>query len=243
VVWRIINRVSGCRRPFETWQEARMAAHKALPRGHEDPSNILLHLKVGESARLSDYPALFWLEKALGSGSARRILDLGGSVGNMFYCYRPYLEFPSDLVWTVHDLPKTVAFGRSLAKERNEARLRFTDERVDLSECDLALTSGSLHYLEPSLVELLEAATKKPRWVLVNRAPLSKRHTYYTVQKAGHIAVACRVERLDSFVLEMEQLGYELMDQWTVTDRRITLPLYPDYSVEHFSGFFFKAAG
>jgi putative methyltransferase (TIGR04325 family) len=225
------------RRPFDTMEEARAAAAKIGLGSHEEESNIQLHLKKGESARVSDYPVLFWLQKCL--GSARRILDLGGNVGNLFYCYEKYLVFPPDLIWTVYDLPRTVSTGRELAKQRNATKLEFTHQLANLEKYDLLLISGSMHYLEPSLLELLRGAGNRPRWVLINRVPLSQRHEFYTVQKDPHIAVGCRIEKFDSVVSGMNTLGYDLTDHWPVPDRSVSLPLFPSHSIHSYSGLFF----
>jgi putative methyltransferase (TIGR04325 family) len=218
-------------------QAARLAADRIGLGSHEEPSNVALHLKKGESARLSDYPVLFRLQACL--PSVRNILDLGGNVGNLYYCYEKYLMIPKDLTWTVYDLPQTVTAGRSLAGERRATQLRFTESLDNLEQCDLLLVSGAMHYLEPPLLELLKQSRHRPRWVIINRVPLSEHENFFTVQKDNHIAVACRVEKLASVQPGMNDLGYELTDQWQIPDRRLILPLFPDYSVDNYSGLFF----
>ncbi|HLX72268.1 MAG TPA: methyltransferase, TIGR04325 family [Verrucomicrobiae bacterium] len=233
----VLQSLAGFRRPFATMQEARQAAEKIGLGSHEEQSNIELHLKKGESARLSDYPVLFWLQECL--LSTRKVLDLGGNVGNLFYCYEKYLQFPNDLTWTVFDLSRTLDAGRNLANQRRATKLRFVDQIDNLEEYDLLLVSGSMHYLEPSLLELLKRSSRRPRWVIINRVPLSERDTYFAVQKDFHIAVACRVEKLNSVKSGMHDLGYDLKDFWQITDRDLKLPFFPDYCVNSYSGLFF----
>jgi putative methyltransferase (TIGR04325 family) len=232
----LLESVAGFRKPM-TMEEAQAVATKIGLGGHEEESNISLHLQKGERARLSDYPVMFWLQKNL--GSIQRVLDLGGNVGNLYYCYEKYVAFPSDLVWTVYDLPRTVLAGRKLAHERGAEKLRFIDQMETLEECDLLLSSGSMHYLEPPLLDLLRSSHRLPRWVIINRAPLSKDHAFCTVQKDYHIAVACRIEKLNSVLSGMDDLGYALTDQWREPDRHVKLPLFPSHSVHGFSCFFF----
>ncbi len=218
-------------------QEARVEADKIGIGSHEEPSNVALHLRKGESARLSDYPVLFRLQECL--PSTRKVLDLGGNVGNLFYCYEQYLQIPNDLTWTVYDLPKTLDTGRNLANDRRETKLRFVDRLNNLEGCDVLLVSGSMHYLEPPLLELLKQSNHRPRWIIINRVPLSEHDTYLAEQKDDHIAVACRVEKLDSVKTGMHDLGYDLTDSWRIPDRNLILPLYPDYCVDSYSGLFF----
>jgi len=228
---------AGFQRPFATMQEARLAADKIGLGSHEEPSNVALHLNKGQSARLSDYPVLFRLQECL--LRTRKVLDLGGNVGNLFYCYEKYLQIPKDLTWTVYDLPRTLDAGRSLAKNRQETKLRFVDQLDNLEQCDVLLVSGSMHYLEPPLLELLKQSRHHPRWVIINRVPLSERDTYYAVQRDHHIAVACRVEKLDSVKSGMDNLGYDLTDSWQIPDRNLIMPFFPDYSVDSYRGLFF----
>src|SRR5436305_7333351 len=46
----------------------------------------------------TEYPALYWLRPAIEDG-ARRLFDLGGYVGHVYYQYCPYLNLPDEFAW------------------------------------------------------------------------------------------------------------------------------------------------
>lgn len=86
----------GYRRTFETMAEAKRYASDFIPAGHESKENANLHLRLSMSARPSDYPVILYLGRLLTDST--RVFDLGGNVGNLFYCYQQYLTFGSALL-------------------------------------------------------------------------------------------------------------------------------------------------
>ena len=59
-----------------------------------NPDYLELHMMLAESARLSDYPALFHIQTVL--SHIRSIFDFGGNAGNLFYGYSRYLALPQN---------------------------------------------------------------------------------------------------------------------------------------------------
>src|ERR1700712_3376241 len=94
----------GYRRPFASLVEANAAVAPYDNGGHQSSVNRATHLRVNRTARPSDYAAMFHINRLI--PGIRRVFDLGGNVGNLFYCYRQFLELPADLIWHVSDLPK-----------------------------------------------------------------------------------------------------------------------------------------
>ena len=84
-----LNRISLRSAVFPTVEDAWAAARSLKHAGHEHPLAIEIHMRFAEKPRPSDYPALFWLSR-LGTDRPR-IFDFGGNVGNLYYCYKPYL--------------------------------------------------------------------------------------------------------------------------------------------------------
>ncbi|WP_158554817.1 methyltransferase, TIGR04325 family [Methylovirgula sp. 4M-Z18] len=159
----------GYRRVYPTLDRAQSAVAPYANLGHQHPANIAEHFDLNITARPSDYAALFYVARLV--PDLKAIFDVGGSAGNLFYCYQSYLDFRPDLVWTVYDLPEPIALGRALAAERGENRLVFTDDWQMASGCDLMLISGSLHYFEEPLASRLLRLPTKPRYILINRTP------------------------------------------------------------------------
>jgi putative methyltransferase (TIGR04325 family) len=173
----------------------------------------------------------------------RNVFDLGGSVGNLFYCYSKYLDIPSDFSWTVCDLADTNKLGKELAVSMNETRLRFTDQRLDADGTDLLIISGALHYFEQSLSDMVAAFIVKPRYVLVNRAPLVDVPALVTVQDGGTYRLVCVLHNRNDLIRGLGSLGYELLNSWEIHSRSVVIPCYPDRSAQFYSGLFFRLKG
>src|SRR6516162_3322356 len=98
--------VVGYRRTFGSFAEAEKYAARfaRVLVGHEHPDNIAYHSGLADSRlRESDYPVLFYLAPL--ANDLRRVFDLGGNVGNLFYALQTELRFPEPLEWLVYDLP------------------------------------------------------------------------------------------------------------------------------------------
>ena len=165
----------GFYRPFSSLAEADLAVAPYANAGHENRGSAALHLKLNERAGPSDYAAMFHLRTIL--TSSFRIFDFGGNVGNLFRCFSSYIELPPGLVWQVHDLASVVAHGRELSAGRGLSQLRFTEEWQDASGADLLLASGSLHYIDMPLSQLLGQLSERhcqvgsPCWAMAGSRP------------------------------------------------------------------------
>jgi putative methyltransferase (TIGR04325 family) len=233
-----LDKLLGYRRTFPSFSDAQQCASSYIRHGHEHPSEIQAHTHLADVIRESDYPVLFFLAplaQQLGT-----VFDLGGNVGNLFYAYSQHLKFANSLVWMVYDLPEKKVFGEKLAAERNEHRIRFVDTLADASGTDLLIASGSLHYFDSSLSEMLGTLAEPPMRVVVNRSPVSKGHELVTVQDNGDYLVPCKLHSAQQLVCGMQALGYELRASWPVHERSLWVPLFPELSSHQYSGFFFE---
>lgn len=221
---------------FASLHEASAAVAPYANQGHHNPANAELHLNLSQTARPSDYPALFHLRALL--PALHRVFDLGGNVGNLFYCYSKYLELPQELEWQVHDLPSNLLRGAALAKECHAHRLRFSETWMDASGADLLLASGSLHYFEHPLPEMVAELPVRPRHILINRTPLTDGPPVAAVQEAGAFRVACMLYNRQTLIRDFKRLGYEMVDRWQVPELSLDIPGYPEHSVRAYSGFF-----
>ncbi|HLJ49055.1 MAG TPA: TIGR04325 family methyltransferase [Bryobacteraceae bacterium] len=228
----------GYRWVFGSLAEAHSAAKRVRLDGHDHPDNVRKHVALATQARPSDYPVLFHLANII--GECRSVLDLGGNVGNLFYNYSRYLDFPADLLWTVCDVPEVTTMGSAIAAERGETRLRFDGSFEDMNGADLLLASGCIHYFEQPLAEMIAGARIKPTHVIVNRTPLISGKSTVTVQDAGSYLVACKLFNKDELVAGMVGLGYEIVDTWEIPELSLRIPSHPELSVTAYSGFYFK---
>jgi len=228
----------GYRWVFTTFPQAEATAARFIVNSHDHVDNAWTHLNLAKEARPSDYPVLFYLTSVM--SSSQRVFDFGGNVGNLFYCYARYLDFPGDLLWTVFDVPEMGTIGRDVARSRGETRLRFTSTFEEMGSADVLLASGSLHYFDVPLNELLEGISGKPKHVIINRTPLTDAEPAVTVQDAGTYLCACKLYNKRDLIERLQGLGYALVDSWRVPELSIHIPCYPELSVPAYSGCYLR---
>ena len=226
------------RRPFGSLHDARRAIGQLDGTAHESSNNIDFHAGMQMEIRPSDYAALFHISPLL--PRLTRIFDLGGNVGNLFYSYSRYVEFPPELAWQVFDLPRVVARGTTLARERNASQLRFASTWQDANGSDLLIAAGSLHYFDVPLWGMVSELPRPPHYILANRTPFTEGQPFATVQDSIGIQVACIVYNKSDMIRGFERIGYELIDQWRVPELGLNIPGYPELSAPEYSGFFLK---
>ncbi|BEU21807.1 methyltransferase, TIGR04325 family [Paraburkholderia sp. 22B1P] len=230
----ILGSILGYRRSFRGLHEAERAVKPYAKGGHENLENLALHLELNRVARPSDYAAFYYLRDQI--PGIKRIFDLGGNVGNLYYCYREYLPLRSDVMWTVYDLPETISYGKDLADSRNIKNLQFTDDLRQADDVDLFIASGSLQYFDKSLPDLLKSIDRRPKYVLINRVPMTEDQDFAVVQDAGHIRVACMLYNRSKLIADFERLGYRVLGEWQATELRLTVLDRPSSSVWAYTG-------
>ena len=233
-----LDKVLGYRRTFASFSDAQSCASSYIPYGHEHPDEIESHTQLADVIRESDYPALFFLAPV--AGELETVFDLGGNVGNLFYAYSRHLTFSKTLVWKVYDLIEKKSFAEKLADARTEHRVRFVEKLADASGADLFIASGSIHYFDTPLSEMLTALDRLPARVIVNRSPMSHGEDLITVQDNGSYLVPCKLHSNRALIVGMQQLGYELRASWPIHERSLWVPSYPELSSRNYSGFFFE---
>lgn len=230
----------GHRRGFPTREAAEACVRRNGSAGHADPRAIALHRSFEEELRPSDHDALAQLAPLL--PEVRRIVDVGGSVGNLYFLYRRHLALPEGLEWVVCELSESVREGRALAAERDASQLRFEEDLARCGCADLVVFCGSLHYFEEPVGTLLARLACPPKYVLVNRSPVSAETPLYAVQDAGEWFTSAKVLQRSQVVEDFEQAGYRLQAEWPCYELNVRFPLHLRHSAEHYSGFLFVRA-
>jgi putative methyltransferase (TIGR04325 family) len=228
----------GYRRPFATLGEAKaaIAGYEAL--GHEGNETVKHHLALSSAPRPSDYAAFFHLQPI--AQGLHRVFDLGGNAGNLFYCYSGWLPWPAEMRWQVLDLPANMAAGAAIAAERGATQLSFTGDWSQASGADLLILSGSLHYMEHPLAEMLRQLSALPTNILINRTPLTDGEPAAAIQVGSGFRVACMIHNRTDLVRSLEELGYEAVDQWKAPELSLEIPGYPQNSIPAYSGIFLR---
>jgi putative methyltransferase (TIGR04325 family) len=221
---------------YSSFDEARAHAPKGVRFGYDHEEIATAY--QGQTFLPSDYPAIFWMHEALQDGS--RIFDFGGSVGVSFYLWQKYFRYPNNIEWLVCDLPAVVQAGQKLANEKNENRLRFTSCFEDANGFDFVLMSGCLQYIETPASEFLQKLKRLPRHLLINRVPLHRSRQCVTLQNIRWMVSPYQIFLRDRFIASLEALGYKLLDMWPDADHTCWIPFYPEYSVEAYSGLYFR---
>ncbi|QGZ60775.1 methyltransferase, TIGR04325 family [Paraburkholderia acidisoli] len=228
----LVGWMLGYRRSFRTLGEAESAVRPFAKGGHENPANAAWHLD--RAAGTSDYAAFYYLRDRL--SGVRKIFDMGGNVGNLYYCYRNYLPLRDDVTWTVYDLPENISRGRTLASDRDARNLSFTDDFSNIGEVDLFIASGSLHYFSKPLPELIASIAHRPQYILINRTPLIDGSDFAVVQDVGHIRVACMLYNRAKLIDDFRRLGYGVLGEWRAPEFGIPVPDHPSANVIAYTG-------
>ena len=152
------------------------------------------------------------------------------------------MDTSDSVKWTVFDLPQTVTAGQALAREVDSRGLAFTTSLEQYSRDQVLLISGAFHYWEKSIATFVRQFPEQPDHIVINRTPVRDEQApaYVTVQDNGSFAVPCIVRSFNEIVSEFSALGYALIDRWKVLELRIRMPLFPDFNVPYYSGFYFS---
>lgn len=230
----------GYQRPFDRLEDAEAAVLAYSTQGHAHHSNAEMHLDLNKVARPSDYAALFHLQRLL--PNINILFDLGGNVGNLYYCYTSYLTFTERFSWKVLDLPENTTRGRNLALNRGANQLSFANTWSEANGSDILLISGALHYLKETLASMLTNLDRPPKYILINRTPITDGNPFATIQDAGNFRVACMVHNRQSLLRQLENVGYLLEDSWQATELALRTPADPNHTVPSYSGLLLRRA-
>jgi len=222
---------------YGTFEEAIRAAPASKPVGY-DNSAAAGFMEPSGPLLPSDYPVLFWLEKALADSS--RLLDIGGYVGISYYTYRNYLKYPDDLEWMIQDVQAVTAAGTEIARNQHSRGLSFTTEITLALRPQTVLAAGSLQFIEHDFADLLTRMGALPTHVIVNKTPLTDLPEFVTLQDLGPAVCAYRIFNRAKLVRSIEVLGYRLVDSWANLDFSCRIPFHPDRTVPSYSGLYFK---
>ena len=194
---------------------------------------------LGQAFVDTDYPLLFWLSQSYEPGL--RVLELGGSLGQLFYGLHRRAPLPDDAEWTIAELPNAVEFGQEIADQRGERRLSFIDsDRIgEAAPCDLFLTAGTIQYMEKGLPEILTNLRALPSQVIVHNTPMHPKSEWWTRQNLGVVEVPYRIYSQSRMIEDMARLGYRQTAAWGHA-RPVHIPFHLDLEVERYLGFRFE---
>jgi putative methyltransferase (TIGR04325 family) len=169
-----------------------------------------------------------------------KLIDYGGSIGLSYYSYTRRRQLPPHARWIVVEVPQLVATGQKVALQQHAEQLEFVSDLGSTPESDILLSAGALQYIEDSVPGFLEKLPALPQHVLLNKVPLTKAQSYWTLQNFYTGISPYRVYNEKEFLSYFENLGYAVRDSWKVPDLSCDVPFHPRRSVPEFSGFYLE---
>jgi putative methyltransferase (TIGR04325 family) len=223
---------------YKSYAEAYAQIPPSRLAGWDHSESSELWIDQIDPVRPSTYPVFFWLSKLYGENA--RLLDLGGSIGLTYYGYRRYSKMPANATWTVIEVPKIAEQGRKIAARERATGLSFGSDLAQVGACDLLLSAGALQFMEQSVPGLLERLTEKPRYVLLNKLPMTSGPGFWTLQNYGPAVTPNQIYNENEFIAYFTSAGYKLRDRWAVQDLDCLIPFYPERFVKEFTGYLFE---
>ena len=205
---------------------------------HDDSSTLWVNQI--DPVRPSTYPVFFWLHRLFEQGMA--LVDVGGSIGVTYYGYRRYAGLPSGSQWTVVEVPKICEQGILTAQREGAHNLHFVSDLKAAGAGDILLSAGALQYMEHSLPGILESLPNKPRYLLLNKLPVTVCEERWTLQNYGPAVTPQRLFNERGFFDYFKNHGYRLRDRWEVQDLDCLIPFHPRRFIGKYSGFLFELA-
>jgi putative methyltransferase (TIGR04325 family) len=224
-----------CEGLYPDFDSARDAIPAGAHRGYDTPDAALKYADRMSRIAPDDYPALFWVSRALAAG-ATTVVDFGGHIGVAWYAWREAMRATPATRWTVCDVPAVVAEGARVATERGESALDFTSDLASARGADIFLAQGSLQYVEASLGALLDTAGL-PRHVVVHATPMRPGGTVWTLQNIGPAICPYALHSRDELLGFAVARGYRLVAAWE-NARTLHVPFHPEVADTVYAGFY-----
>lgn len=225
---------------YLTFEDAIAAAHKAgrlAGYNHQEiaPVSFEAMCKVAPW----DYPVLFWLARLRTETGG--LLDAGGHMGTKFRAFRGLLALSEDLPWVIYELPEIAEAGRRRAKQDGITQLQFIDDLKQAPALPLFLGSGLMQYLDRPLSALLSDLPQLPPHLLLNKVAFRPDgQPVVTLERIGNAYVPYQMRDEQAFVRDLEALGYEQVDRWSIPELSHVIDTHPELGASESAGFYFR---
>jgi putative methyltransferase (TIGR04325 family) len=228
---------------------SRALALASLPEGKRsayDSENVADVNFEHMSQRMSwDYPVIYWINAIMGAEKENplKVLDAGGHMGTKYISFVDLLAVDK-LNWSVYDLPEILKSAR-LYQDKGlvPSAINFVDQPGAAGEVDLLLASGLLQYLDIPLAELLGQMAVRPRHILLNKVAVRDEETILTLEKIGPVMVPYQIRSKAAFENELADLGYRIVDQWTIPDLSHKISTHPMLPASQSKGYMLEWIG
>jgi putative methyltransferase (TIGR04325 family) len=189
-----------------------------------------------------DYPVLFWLARL--RHETEGLLDAGGHMGTKFRAFRGLLDLDNGFPWVIYELPEIAEAGRERAQQERLLQLQFIHDLSAAPVLPLFLGSGLMQYLDRPLSALLQELPRLPRHVLLNKVAFrGGGRPVVTLERIGRAYVPYQMRDEKAFVQDLERLGYEQVDRWSIPALSHVIDTHPELGASESAGFYFRLAG
>jgi putative methyltransferase (TIGR04325 family) len=223
---------------YATFKEAAAAVRRDALVGYDNDAVVLRDYELMCEVKLEDYPVLFWLRHL--APQARVLLDAGGHMGTKYRAFRNHLELDGGFEWVVYDLPTIVRAGRQRAKDEGLNSLRFIDTLSEAPDADVLLASGLLQFLDIPFGDLLHRLPAMPRHLLLNKVQTREGPSVVTLENFIYAEVPYQIRDRAEFLAEMDRLGYDIVDEWTIPSLSHIIPTHPHLGSSISRGYYAK---
>jgi putative methyltransferase (TIGR04325 family) len=223
---------------YTSYDEALAAAKTMSLAGYDHDEVATVSFEKMCQVALWDYPVLFWMRQLMGEVDG--VLDAGGHMGTKYRAFRPLLPIDDSFRWVVYDLPAIVRAGRKQAAADGLTNLSFVERIEDAGALPLFLGSGLMQYLDMSLTELLHKLPAPPKHMILNKVAFSSGRPIVTLEKIGRAYVPYQMRDRNAFLREIRELGYELVDTWSIPAFSHMIETHPELGTSESVGFYFR---
>lgn len=192
-----------------------------------------------------DYPVVYWISRVIGTTPEApvTVLDAGGHMGTKYISFSDLLPL-EDLNWSIWDVPAVLQAGRAhQADGLVPDAIRFVDVPGQAGRVDLLLASGLLQYLDIPLAELVAQMAEPPRHILLNKVALREGDTVVTLEQIGPAAVPYQIRSKQMFEAELADMGYRIIDLWTIPELGHRISTHPFLGVSESKGYMLERIG
>lgn len=223
---------------YESYEKAMEAAGRTALAGYDNDE--VTDVSFDQMCKIApwDYPVLFWMNKL--EAELDGLVDAGGHMGTKYRAFRNHLSLEPSFRWIVYDVAAVVRAGRARAQREDCPGLEFVDDISLAADVQLFLGSGLLQYLDKPLSQLISSMGTRPRHLLLNKVALRKGPEVVTLERIGPALVPYRMRNEAAFMRNVCQLGYKLVDRWSIPSLSHVVETHPELGASESAGFYFR---
>lgn len=238
-IGRMLTPLSGrlrLRGAYGSYDEAMANARKNKLAGYDNDEITEISFEAMCRMTTWDYPVLYWLQRL--APETRRLLDAGGHMGTKYRAFANHLDLDRGLNWVIYDVPAIVRAGRERAKADGLDALSFIDNLGDAGDIDVMLASGLLQYIDRPFKDFMGELPRLPKHLVLNKVATREGPTVVSLENFGVADVPYQVRDRVEFLAQLDELGYDVIDRWTIPSLSHVIPTHLELGASTSRGFY-----